>query len=86
MRERGEERRGVTTNLMFQPRILPLSILSNNRKIDIPMSRRKPWNTLTQTNTRINIQLLSHSDIPTRMTTSLFRGIEDTFQANFVAL
>lgn len=50
--------------LVFQTRVLSLRILSNNSKIDVVMASREARQGLAQHNRGVDVELLSHGDVP----------------------
>lgn len=71
---------------MLQAGILPLGVFTDDAKINILVSCIISGDVLDQGHRRIDIQLLTQSDIEGLMTSALNRSEEDTLQSYLVSL
>lgn len=62
--------------LVFQSRVLSLGVLADDHKVDVVVASGDTRKRLAEHNRGVNVQLLTHSNIPGDM--ALDRGVEDT--------
>ena len=70
---------------MLEPRVLALSILSNDAEIHVLMSCLVSRDILDQHDRSVDIQLLSQRNVERLVTGALDRCVQDTLQTEFVS-
>ena len=49
---------------MFEARVLSLGILADDSEVNVGVTRREAWKGLAKDNRRVNVELLTHGDVP----------------------
>jgi hypothetical protein len=75
---------GVT--LVLQPRVFTLGVFTNDGKIDVGVTSRESRQGLAEHNGGVNVELLTHSDVPGNMTGLRDGGEEDPLSVNQLTL
>jgi len=63
--------------LVLKARVLTLSILTNDGKVNVGMAGGKPGERLAEDNRRVDVQLLAHGDVPGYMARLRYRSKEN---------
>lgn len=63
---------------MLEARVLSLSVLTDDGKVDIAVTGGESGNGLAQDEGSVDVELLAHGDVPRGVAGSLDRGVEDT--------
>lgn len=66
------------THLVLEARVLSLSVLTNNGKVDILVTGRESRDRLAENERGVNVELLTHGDVPRRVTGALLGSVENT--------
>lgn len=72
--------------LVLEARVLALGVLTNDAEIDVLVARLVARDVLEKDNRGVDVKLLTKGDVEGAMTRSLDRSVQDTLQAELVAL
>ena len=50
--------------LVLEARVLALRVLTDDRKVDVLVTRGEAWERLAEDDRRVNVELLAHGDVP----------------------
>lgn len=64
---------------MFKTRVLALSVLTDNSKVDVRMSSSQAGQRFADNDGSVDVELLSHSDVPGVVTALVDGGVKNTF-------
>lgn len=64
---------------MLETRVLALSVLTDDSKVDVRMSSSQSRQRLADNDGSVDVKLLSHSDVPRVVTALVDRGVKNTF-------
>lgn len=65
--------------LVLKTRVLALSVLTDNSKVDVRMSSSQAGQRFADNDRSVDIELLSHSDVPGVVTALVDGGVKNTF-------
>lgn len=64
--------------LVLQARVLALGVLANDGKVDVAVTGRETRDRLAQDDGGVDVELLTHGDVPGSVAGALERGVKDT--------
>jgi hypothetical protein len=67
-----------STHLVLETCVLSLGIFTDDGKVDITVTGRDTRDGLAQYDGRVDVELLTHGDVPRRVTRTLDGSVEDT--------
>ena len=53
--------------LVFEARVLSLGVLTDDSEVDVGVARRESWERLAKDDRRVNVELLTHGNVPRHM-------------------
>ena len=71
--------------LMLEARVLALSVLTDDGKIDALVTGGQSWDILAQDKRRVHVQVLADRDVEGSVACGGNRGVEDALESNLVA-
>jgi hypothetical protein len=64
--------------LVLEPRVFSLGVFTDDGKVDIVVTGLKAWKGLADDDRRVDVELLTHSDVPRVVSGLVNRGEQDT--------
>lgn len=77
-----EKRNG--THLVLETRVLSLSVLTDDSKVDVSVTGGESGNGFAEDERGVNVELLTHGDVPRRVTGSFDGSVQDTLESDLV--
>ena len=64
--------------MVLETRVFSLGVFTDDGKVDVAVTGRETGNRLAEDKGRVNVELLTHGDVPRGVARSLDGGVEDT--------